>query len=223
MAQLPIGLEDHEGVVDLVDDGGGLLRGDNGENTWCRHPSGVLDEAKSSRSKMIDASRLRRRPRRGHVPRGEEITTEDISPRRSAGDDGADFTPVFWARRTRTRACRCSSTTSTRYLPAPPRPRNLRALDLDNDEASRSSSRPTSTRRSSAWRSSLRTAATGSSRTCASTRGLLNKGDNIFNASNGQEGQGRSSRSDALERDGGHRQGHRRRHRGPVRRRLRVR
>ena len=54
--------------------------------------------------------------------------------------------------------------------------------------------------RSSAWRSSSRTGATGSSRTCASTRGTVAKGDFIFNSSATRSEGARSRASSACTR-----------------------
>ncbi len=215
-----------EGIIDLIKMKAFYFDGDNGENIREEEiPADCVEEAKTARHDMIDGDR-----RSSTTSIAEKFLAEQepISSRRAAGRHPArhhraqDDAGLHAARPTRTRASSSCSTASARTSRTRPRSPTS-ALDQDKNEEKVVLAVRRRRSRSSAWRSSSRTAATASSPTCASTRARSPRATSSSTTSQPASG----SRSPRLVRmhsdemnDIDRRR--RRRHRRAVRRRVRL-
>ena len=182
--QLPIGDEaDFEGIIDLIKMKAYYFDGDNGEDIREEEiPADRLEEAKTARHDMIASIADHDDAIADKFLAEQEPSIEELHaahpPRDHRAQDDAGVHRLRLQEQGRPAAAR-----RREHVPARTRRRSRTSPSIRTRRRRRSSSSPIPRSRSSAWRSSSRTGATGSSRTCASTRGRSTKGDFIVNNS----------------------------------------
>ncbi len=135
LMQLPIGLEDkHEGIIDLVSMRALYFEGDNGEQVVVKDiPANMMDEAKTTREKMIDAVSLFSEALTDAILEEKEITTELIMDAVRTGTISRQMTPVFLGSAYKNKAVQPLLDAVVNYLPSPLDIEN-HAIDMDNNE-----------------------------------------------------------------------------------------
>ena len=187
MIQHPIGLEDnHMGVVDLITMEAVYFDGDNGENIRREAiPAELQEICEEQRSKMIEGLADFDDDLAMMFLESEEITAEDIYPVLRRATMARDFTPVCCGSAYKNKGVQVLLDNVERYLPSP-LDQGYGALDLDNDEASIELKTDLDAPLVMlAFK--LEDGRYGQLTYCRIYSGQLNKGDNIFNASNGKK------------------------------------
>ncbi len=221
MMQIPIGLEaDHEGVVDLIEMKAHYFDGPNGEIRRVEEiPEALRKQAEEKRGEMLDAVSMYSDELMEAVLE-DKVTPELIHEAIRKGTISLDLTPVFLGSAYKNKAVQPLLDAVTRYLPSPAEVVN-EALDISKGEEKVTlNSNLDAPFVALAFK--LEEGRFGQLTYIRIYQGQLKKGRHDRQRPHRPRRARRPARADALRRNGRHPGRRLRRHRRPVRHRLRL-
>ncbi len=187
MIQHPIGLEDkHMGVVDLVEMKAFFFDGDMGENVRTEEiPADILDTCKAQREKMIEALADLDDDIAMLYLEGEAVDTDTIKAAIRRETIAGKLVPVCCGSAYKNKGVQPLLDNIIQYLPNPTEVK-YQALDQDNDEVE-IELEPDSTKPLVMLAFKLEDGRYGQLTYCRVYQGKVEKGDAIYNCSNGKK------------------------------------